>query len=85
MWNKTASTLNLYINGVLDKSQSSATGYTFPTELRYTIGADLQSGTTPPLETNAKCYKGTILIARLYDAVLNANDVSALYSVATNP
>ena len=85
IWDQGAGKMYLYINGALDKTVTTSGDYVYPKELRYTIGADLADGGTPPLETNAKCYKGKILIARLYGPVLSATDVSALYSVASNP
>ena len=83
-WNQSTGKANLYINGSLDKTVTLATTYKFPDELRYTFGADL-TYPDPYLETNGKCYQGTIVFGRLYDAVLTATDVNALYSVATNP
>lgn len=85
VWNKSAGKIYLYINGALDSTFSGSGDYVSPRELRFTIGADLYEGHTPPLEPNMKCFKGSVLIARLYDAILSANDVSALYNVATNP
>ncbi len=85
VWNKSAGKIYLYINGALDSTFSGSGDYVSPLELRFTIGADLYAGYTPPLEPNMKCFKGSVLIARLYDAILSANDVSALYNVATNP
>ena len=85
-WNQSTGKASLYINGALDTTVTLATTYNFPTMLRYTFGADVGSSTASPyLESSSKCYKGTILFGRLYDAVLTATDVSALYSVATNP
>ena len=85
VWNKSAGKIYLYINGTLDSTFSGSGDYVSPQELRFTIGADLYAGYTPPLEPDMKCFKGSVLIARLYDAILSANDVSALYNAATNP
>ena len=87
VWSKSSGFLKVYINGVLDASDTaSRTGsYAFPVNLRFTIGADLAASGNPPLETNAKRYNGKILIARVYDSVLSDSDVSALYNAAANP
>ena len=87
VWHQPSGFIKLYINGVLDTNDtSSRTGsYGFPVNLRYTIGADLASSGTPPLETNAKCFMGTISIARVYASPLSDADASALYNAATSP